>query len=161
MRFERDRAQGPPLLRGVVWWAVVGRCAARRSCHVQDRIRSGWASARAKLTRRKTAARSRRKVPRCPRGVPPRKKKRSGCTTTTPTRCSCSRATTPTIRETSGRRSTSTSKRERHIITTSGSVYIPAGLKHCPLGFNRVDRPFRFLAIALSGDGHYLPEEKR
>jgi hypothetical protein len=40
-------------------------------------------------------------------------------------------------------------------------VYIPAGLKHCPPGFNRIDRPFRFLAIALSGDGHYLPEEKR
>lgn len=50
---------------------------------------------------------------------------------------------------------------ERHIITTSGSVYIPAGTKHCPLGFNRVDRPFRFLAIALSGDGHYLPESER
>ena len=50
---------------------------------------------------------------------------------------------------------------ERHIITTSGSVYIPAGTKHCPLGFNRVDRPFRFLAIAHSGDGHYLPASER
>lgn len=50
---------------------------------------------------------------------------------------------------------------ERHIITTSSSVYIPAGTKHCPLGFNRVDRPFRFLAIALSGDGHYLPASAR
>ncbi|MDA3147307.1 hypothetical protein JSO19_07925 [Leucobacter sp. UCMA 4100] len=50
---------------------------------------------------------------------------------------------------------------ERHLITTSGSVYIPAGTKHCPLGFNRVDRPFRFLAIALSGDGHYMPAAER
>ena len=50
---------------------------------------------------------------------------------------------------------------ERHIITTSGSVYVPAGTKHCPLGFNRVDRPFRFMAIALSGDGNYLSEEQR
>ncbi|QBE48654.1 hypothetical protein [Leucobacter triazinivorans] len=41
---------------------------------------------------------------------------------------------------------------ERHIITTSGSVYIPAGIVHCPLGFNRVDRPFRFSALSLSPD---------
>ena len=39
---------------------------------------------------------------------------------------------------------------ERHIITTSGSVYIPAGTLHCPLGWNRVDRPFRFSALSLS-----------
>ncbi|WP_020496579.1 hypothetical protein [Sciscionella marina] len=39
---------------------------------------------------------------------------------------------------------------ERHIITTSGSVYIPAGVRHCPLGFNRVDRPFRFSALSLN-----------
>ncbi|GAA2845358.1 hypothetical protein FB468_3043 [Leucobacter komagatae] len=39
---------------------------------------------------------------------------------------------------------------ERHIITTSGSVYIPAGTVHCPLGFNRVDRPFRFSALSLN-----------
>ena len=50
---------------------------------------------------------------------------------------------------------------ERYTVTTSGSVYIPAGTKHCPLGFNRVDRPFRFMAVALSGDGHYLPEAER
>lgn len=39
---------------------------------------------------------------------------------------------------------------ERHIITTSGSVYIPAGTVHCPLGWNRVDRPFRFSALSLA-----------
>lgn len=39
---------------------------------------------------------------------------------------------------------------ERHVITTSGSVYIPAGVIHCPLGWNRVDRPFRFSALSLS-----------
>ena len=50
---------------------------------------------------------------------------------------------------------------ERHLITTSGSVYIPAGTKHCQLGFNRVDRPFRFMAVALSGDGHYKPASER
>ena len=39
---------------------------------------------------------------------------------------------------------------ERHVITTSGCVYIPAGTVHCPLGFNRVDRPFRFSALSLA-----------
>ncbi|MDI3387819.1 hypothetical protein QIS99_16655 [Streptomyces sp. B-S-A8] len=39
---------------------------------------------------------------------------------------------------------------ERHTVTTSGSVYIPAGTRHCPLGFHRVDRPFRFSALSLS-----------
>lgn len=38
----------------------------------------------------------------------------------------------------------------RHTVTTSGSVYIPAGTRHCPLGFNRVDRPFRFSALSLN-----------
>lgn len=44
---------------------------------------------------------------------------------------------------------------ERHVITTTSSVFIPAGTKHCPLGFHHVRRPFRFIAIALSGDGQY------
>ena len=39
---------------------------------------------------------------------------------------------------------------ERHTITTSGCVYIPAGTVHCPLGFNRIDRPFRFSALSLA-----------
>ncbi|GII64710.1 hypothetical protein Skr01_47950 [Sphaerisporangium krabiense] len=38
----------------------------------------------------------------------------------------------------------------RHVVTQSGSVYIPAGTRHCPLGFNRVDRPFRFSALSLA-----------
>ncbi|MDA3147305.1 hypothetical protein JSO19_07915 [Leucobacter sp. UCMA 4100] len=39
---------------------------------------------------------------------------------------------------------------ERHTITRSGAVYIPAGTKHCPLGWNRIDRPFRFSALLLA-----------
>ncbi|QIM16270.1 hypothetical protein G7067_07280 [Leucobacter insecticola] len=38
----------------------------------------------------------------------------------------------------------------RHNITTSGSVYIPAGVRHCPLGFIKVTRPFNFSALSLS-----------
>jgi hypothetical protein len=30
---------------------------------------------------------------------------------------------------------------EKHIITRSSLVFVPAGLKHCPLTFLRVDRP--------------------
>ena len=30
---------------------------------------------------------------------------------------------------------------EKHIITRSSLVFIPAGMKHCPLTFLRVDRP--------------------
>jgi hypothetical protein len=39
---------------------------------------------------------------------------------------------------------------ERHTVTTSGGAYIPKGTKHCPLGWNRVERPFRFMSILLS-----------
>ncbi len=38
----------------------------------------------------------------------------------------------------------------RHTVTTSGSVYIPAGTRHCPLGFVKVTRPFNFSALSLS-----------
>lgn len=37
-----------------------------------------------------------------------------------------------------------------HRITTSGSVYLPAGVKHCPLGFISVERPFTFSALSLN-----------
>ena len=30
---------------------------------------------------------------------------------------------------------------EKHILTKSCMVFVPAGLQHCPLRFNRVDRP--------------------
>ncbi|GAA3864785.1 hypothetical protein GCM10022243_33820 [Saccharothrix violaceirubra] len=39
---------------------------------------------------------------------------------------------------------------ERHVVTTTGAVFIPAGLRHCPLGFNSVTRPFSFIALSLS-----------
>ncbi|GII64716.1 hypothetical protein Skr01_48010 [Sphaerisporangium krabiense] len=46
---------------------------------------------------------------------------------------------------------------EKHVFTTTTSVFIPAGTKHCPLGFHKVDRPFLFFAVALSGTGNYMP----
>lgn len=38
---------------------------------------------------------------------------------------------------------------EEHVITTTGSVFIPRGTPHCPLGWERVDRPFRFISLFL------------
>src|SRR5699024_7206425 len=45
---------------------------------------------------------------------------------------------------------------ERYTADTTGSVLIPAGVRHCPLGFTHVERPFLFLALAL--DGHYTKD---
>lgn len=39
---------------------------------------------------------------------------------------------------------------ERRTTRTSGSIYIPAGVRHCPLGFNRIWRPFKFSAMSLA-----------
>jgi hypothetical protein len=36
---------------------------------------------------------------------------------------------------------------EKHIITTSSTVYIPSGLYHCPLTFTRVDKPMIFIDL--------------
>jgi len=41
---------------------------------------------------------------------------------------------------------------ERHVVSSTGAVYIPKGTYHCPLGFEKVDRPFTFIAITLSPD---------
>lgn len=46
---------------------------------------------------------------------------------------------------------------EEHTLTTTSSVFIPRGVKHCPLGFHGVERPIRFIAVAMSGNGHYIP----
>jgi hypothetical protein len=34
---------------------------------------------------------------------------------------------------------------EKHIITKATTVFIPAGLFHCPLSYTKVDKPFMFL----------------
>jgi mannose-6-phosphate isomerase-like protein (cupin superfamily) len=47
---------------------------------------------------------------------------------------------------------------EKHVITKSSIVFIPAGLQHCPLTFLRVDRPiFHF----TSGPGKMYFDEKK
>ena len=39
---------------------------------------------------------------------------------------------------------------EQHTITTASVVSIPAGLRHCPIVFRRVNRPLVFLEISLT-----------
>jgi len=42
---------------------------------------------------------------------------------------------------------------DQHIITKSAMIFVPAGVKHCPLRLNRVDRPiFHFTTVT---GGHY------
>lgn len=39
-----------------------------------------------------------------------------------------------------------------YTFTTSGSVFVPAGVPHCPLGFESVTRPFTFSALSLTSE---------
>jgi len=39
---------------------------------------------------------------------------------------------------------------EKHIINKATSIYVPAGLYHCPLIYKRVDKPFLFIEIQFA-----------
>ena len=39
---------------------------------------------------------------------------------------------------------------EKHVLTTFATVFIPAGVYHCPLVMKKVDRPFVFYNFALT-----------
>ena len=41
---------------------------------------------------------------------------------------------------------------EKHIMTESFLVFVPAGVKHCPLKINRIDRPMFHLGASPSHD---------
>lgn len=46
---------------------------------------------------------------------------------------------------------------EKHIITKSALLFVPAGMKHCPLILKRVDRPiFHFTTVP---GGRYIKDE--
>ena len=40
---------------------------------------------------------------------------------------------------------------EKYMLTKSCLIFAPRGLRHCPLRVTRVDRPFLFLAISMTG----------
>ncbi|MBP1623268.1 MAG: hypothetical protein H6Q07_1288 [Acidobacteria bacterium] len=47
---------------------------------------------------------------------------------------------------------------EKHLITKSALLFVPAGMKHCPLILKRVDRPiFHFTTVP---NGRYIKDEK-
>ncbi len=47
---------------------------------------------------------------------------------------------------------------EKYIITRSSLIFVPAGMKHCPLILRRVDRPiFHFTTVP---GGQYVKDEK-
>jgi hypothetical protein len=47
---------------------------------------------------------------------------------------------------------------EKHLITRSALIFVPAGMKHCPLILKRVDRPiFHFTTVP---GGRYVKDEK-
>ena len=50
-------------------------------------------------------------------------------------------------------------EREIHKITTPTSVYIPAGMIHCPLEFKRVDKPILLVHCTLASK--YVKEEDK
>jgi hypothetical protein len=41
---------------------------------------------------------------------------------------------------------------EQHILTRSCMIFIPAGMKHCPLILRRVDRPIFHFSTVVSGE---------
>lgn len=48
-------------------------------------------------------------------------------------------------------------EQERHLITTPASVYIPAGMIHCPLHFKKVTRPIMFVHASIAA--RYVKKE--
>ena len=49
---------------------------------------------------------------------------------------------------------------EKHLITRSSLIYIPGGMKHCPLILRRVDRPIFHFSVVTAGTWEMLnPEE--
>lgn len=40
---------------------------------------------------------------------------------------------------------------EKKVLTRSCLIYVPAGVKHCPIQFNRIDRPVFFITISPVG----------
>jgi mannose-6-phosphate isomerase-like protein (cupin superfamily) len=48
---------------------------------------------------------------------------------------------------------------EKQIITKSALVFVPAGMTHCPLNLNRVDRPIFHFSVVTAGE--YIIKEPR
>jgi hypothetical protein len=49
---------------------------------------------------------------------------------------------------------------EMHLITSSAMIFVPAGMKHCPLILRRVDRPIFHFSTVTSGHYEYSQDKK-
>jgi hypothetical protein len=49
---------------------------------------------------------------------------------------------------------------EMHIITTSALIFVPRGMKHCPLILRKVDRPIFHFSTVTTGQYNYIPNKK-
>lgn len=48
---------------------------------------------------------------------------------------------------------------EKHIITKTAMLFVPAGMKHCPMVISKLDRPiFHFTTVT---GGRYIKDEKK
>ncbi len=45
---------------------------------------------------------------------------------------------------------------EMHLITTSAMIFVPKGMKHCPLILRRVDRPIFHFSVLTRGLYDYI-----
>jgi len=50
---------------------------------------------------------------------------------------------------------------EQHFVRRSSLIFVPAGMKHCPLLIKRVDRPIFHFSTVTKGQYKYIPEEKK
>ncbi len=49
---------------------------------------------------------------------------------------------------------------EQYLITKSCMIFVPAGLRHCPIALTRVDRPIFHFSVVTSGQYVVLDERK-
>ncbi|HEX7474388.1 MAG TPA: hypothetical protein VF318_00340 [Dehalococcoidales bacterium] len=45
---------------------------------------------------------------------------------------------------------------EKHMITSSALIFVPKGMKHCPLILRRVDRPIFHFSVLTGGHNNYI-----
>jgi hypothetical protein len=50
---------------------------------------------------------------------------------------------------------------EKHIITSSAMIFVPAGMRHCPLILRRVERPIFHYSVLSGGQSKYIKSEKQ
>jgi hypothetical protein len=49
---------------------------------------------------------------------------------------------------------------EMHIINSSALIFVPAGMKHCPLILRKVDRPIFHFSTVTGIHYNYIPDQK-